>query len=130
MSQMTEPATREIANRYMAVWSQPDPGARRAAVEGLWAPNGVEFLDGGTQFRGYEELDARVARAYDEFVGSGRYAITAADDVTRHGDIITLTAQLTRPDGGTDWEARVFLLVGDDGRIQEDYHLTVKPLPA
>jgi hypothetical protein len=130
MSQVTEPTTREIAARYMAVWSEPDPGARRAAVKGLWAPDGAEFIDGGTTFRGYEELDARVARAYEEFVGSGRYAITAADDVARHGDIITLTAQLTRPDGQTDWEARVFLLVGDDGLIREDYHLTVKPLLA
>jgi hypothetical protein len=51
----------------------------------------------GTQFRGHEELGARIT-ADQEFVGSGRYTVSAASDVTRHDDIITLTIQLTRPD--------------------------------
>jgi hypothetical protein len=39
------------------------------------------------------------------------------------------TAQLTTPAGQTDWAARVFLLLDPDGRVREDYHLTIKPLP-
>jgi hypothetical protein len=72
--------------RYPAAWSEPDPGARRAAIAGLWAPDGAEFVE-GVQFRGHEELEARVAHAYQEFV--------AADDVTCHGDIVIFTIQLT-----------------------------------
>jgi len=73
-------------------------------------------------------LDARIAGAYQEFVASGRYAVTAADDVARHDDIVTCTIQLTAPDGEVAWAARVFLLLGADGLIREDYQLTVKPL--
>jgi hypothetical protein len=82
----------------------------------------------GTQFRGHEELGARIAAACQEFVASGRYAVTAASDVTRHDDIITLTIQLTTPAGGIAWAARVFLLLDDGDLIREDYQRTVTPL--
>jgi hypothetical protein len=39
-------------------------------------------------------------------------------------------AALSAPDGEVAWAARAFLVLGDDGRIQEDYQLTVKALAA
>jgi len=96
---------------------------------GVWAPDGVEFVH-EKQFRGHEELAARVTGAYEAFVASGKYAVTSAGDVTRHDDIVIFTAQLRTPDGTVDWEARVFLLLGPGNLIREDYQLTVKPLPA
>jgi hypothetical protein len=127
MPQITEPGTAEIAARYVAVWSEPAAQARRAAIARLWAADGAEFVE-GIQFRGHEELDARIAGAYQEFVASGRYAVTAAGEAARHDDIVTLTIQLTAPDGAVAWAARAFLLLGTDGLIREDYQLTVKPL--
>jgi hypothetical protein len=94
MTETTEPVTSAIAGRYVAVWNEPDPGSRRAAIASLWAPDGTEFVE-GTRFRGHEELDARIAGAYQEFVAGGRYTVTAADDVARHDDIVTFTSQLT-----------------------------------
>jgi len=129
-TEMTALAAREIADRYLAVWREPDPAARRGAVAALWTPDGVEFVDGGVQHRGHDALDARVREAYEQFVASGDYALTSAGDVTRHDDIVTFTVQLTTPDGDVVWAARVFLLVGPDGLIREDYQLTVKALPA
>jgi hypothetical protein len=130
MTETTELAAGQIADRYLAVWSEPDPAARRAAVAALWAPDGVEFVDGGIQFRGHDGLDARVREAHEQFVAGGEYALTSPGDVTRHDDIVTFTVQLTTHDGEVAWAARVFLLLGPDGRIREDYQLTVKPLPA
>jgi len=103
------------------------PESRRAAIGELWAPDGAEFVE-GTRFSGLEKLDARIDHAYQQFVASGRYAVTAADDVARHDDIVTFTIQLTAPDGEVAWAARVFLLLGADGLIKEDYQLTVKAL--
>ena len=68
--------------------------------------------------------------AYEHFVADGAYAITSAGDVARHDDIVTFTVQLTTPEGEDAWAARIFLLLGKDGLIREDYQLTVKPLPA
>ena len=119
----------DITARYLAVWSEADPGSRRSGIAGLWAPDGAEFVE-GAQFRGHEELDARIAHAYEQFVANGKYAVTSAGDATRHDDIIRFTIQLTTPDGEVAWAARVFLLLGEDGLIREDYQLTVKPLAA
>jgi hypothetical protein len=106
MTETTDLTVREIADRYLAVWSEPDPASRRAAVTSLWAPDGVEFVDGGTQFQGHDGLDARVREAYEQFVANGAYAVTSAGDVTRHDDIVTFTVQLTAPGGEVAWAAR------------------------
>lgn len=127
MPQITQQTTAEVVARYLAVWSEPDPESRRAAIAGLWAPDGTEFVE-GAQFRGHAELDARITRAYQEFVATGRYAVTAASDAARHDDIVTFTVRLTTPAGEIAWAARVFLLLDADGVILQDYQLTVKPL--
>lgn len=122
-----------IVERYVAVWNEPDAAARRRAVAGLWAPDGVEFVE-GTQFRRHDGLMDRVTEAHELFVATGEYRVTYDEHVTVHGDIAMFTLQLTgakgpRP-GEVAWAARVFLLLDDDGRILEDHHLTTKPMPA
>jgi hypothetical protein len=128
MTETLSPAIEDITRRYLAVWSEPDPAARRAAVASLWAPDGVEFVD-GKQFRGLDELDTRVAGAYAAFIGNGMYTLTGGQDVSAHGDIAAFTVHLAEDDGEPAWTARVFLLIGPDGQVQEDYHIVVKPLP-
>ena len=118
-----------IVDRYLAVWSEPDAEVRRGAIAGLWAPDGVEFVEGAA-FRGRKELEVRIAEAYEAFVGSGRYAVTSAGDASGHDDIATFTIQLTTGGGEVAWAARVFIVLGEDGLIQQDYQLTVQPLPA
>jgi hypothetical protein len=39
---MTDP--NEIADRYVALWNEPDPDARRAAVAQLWTEDGAHIL--------------------------------------------------------------------------------------
>ena len=129
MSQTTELEATTIVARYLAVWNEPDPGARRAAIAGIWAPDATEFVH-EVQFHGHEELEARVIGAHEAFVATGKYTVQGAGDVADHGDIVIFTAQLVTPAGEVDWASRVFLLLGEDGRIREDYQLTIKPLPA
>jgi hypothetical protein len=138
MSKMTEGMTYAtepdlVADRYLAVWSEPDPERRRRAIAGLWAPDGIEFVE-GVQFRGYQELEARIAEAHRAFVESGKCTVASADDVTVHRDIVTFTIQLISAGGDragqVAWAARVFLVLGADGLIRQDYQLTVQPLAA
>lgn len=128
MTQTTSSSIIDIAREYLAVWTQPDPAVRRAGVASVWAPDGTEFLE-GVQFRGYDELDARVTRAYEAFFGSGKYTLTAEDDITVHDDMARFTIHLTEPGGENAWTARVILLVSPDGKVLEDYHVVIKPLP-
>ena len=120
-----------VVGRYLAVWREPDAERRRAAVAELWAEEGVEFVE-GTRFSGHEQLTARVAEAHQAFVGSGTYEVTCPGDVSEHGDIVMFTIQLvaragTEP-GEVAWAARVLLVLDEEGRIRQDYQLTVKPL--
>ena len=128
MAAKISPAIEDITRRYLAVWSEPDPAARRAAVASLWAPDGAEFID-GKQFRGLDELSVRVTGAYETFIGNEKYTLTGGQDVSVHGDMAAFTVHLTEPSGEPAWTARIFLLIGSDGRVQEDYHIVVKPLP-
>jgi len=134
MTKMTELAAHPIdlesvVGRYVAVWSETDPESRRTAIAGLWAPDGTEFVE-GAQFRGHDQLDTRIAQAYREFVE--KYTVASADDATGHHDVVTFTIQLVSASGDNAgdlaWAARVFLVLDDEDRIQEDYQLTVKPL--
>jgi hypothetical protein len=129
MTETTEAAVRTITDRYLAVWNEPDARARLAAIASLWEADGAEYVE-GIQFRGHEALDGRIARAYEQFVGSGKYTATMADDVTRHDDIISCTVQLSTPAGTVAWAARVFLVLGESDCIREDYQVTVQPLAA
>jgi hypothetical protein len=117
----------EIADHYFAVWTEPDPDARRAAIAKVWAPDGVEYIE-GKQFRGHAELEARVTEAHDTFLASGEYILRSAADAAEHGDIITGTSEFITPDGEVVWSARVFLVLTTEGLIAEDYQLTVQPL--
>jgi hypothetical protein len=129
MSNITGQDAIEIVARYVRVWSEPDPAARRAAVARLWSADGAEFVEGAA-FRGHNELDARIAGAHEQFVAGGKYVVAGGTDASRHDDIVAFTIQLTTPDGELAWAARVFLLLDADGLIREDYQLTVKPLAA
>ncbi len=127
MTYATDP--RLVVDRYVSLWSVPDAETRRQGVAELWAPDGEEFVDGGVRFRGHEELAARIAGAYGEFVENGAYTVGFGDDVTVHDDVVMFTVQLVADDE-VAWAARVFLVLGEDGLIRQDYQLTVKPLPA
>ena len=126
-----QPKTLEIVTRYLAVWSEPEPQARRAAIAELWPKDGVEFVE-GTRFTGHDGLDARVAEAHEAFVASGTFDVTGADDVSEHDDVVMFTIQLVHRNGAeagqVAWAARVFLVLDEHGLIREDYHLTVQPL--
>ncbi|MER6144856.1 nuclear transport factor 2 family protein [Streptomyces sparsogenes] len=132
MQQTTATDVDQIVQRYVAVWSEPDAAARKRAVAELWARDGVEFVE-GAQFRGHDGLVDRVTEAYGLFVASGEYHVTGDDHVTTHDDVVMFTIRLTHAKGPrageVAWAARVFLLLDDDGRIAQDYHLTVQPLP-
>ncbi|MGF6886049.1 hypothetical protein ABIA39_000016 [Nocardia sp. GAS34] len=118
-----------VVARYTAVWNQRDALVRRQGIAELWVDNGVEYVE-GARFEGLAELDTRITEAYDEFVGSGKYRVTHADDARRSGDIVSFTIQLVTGTGEIDWAARVFLILDGDGRIREDYQLTTRPLAA
>lgn len=125
----------DVVDRFVAVWGVPDDAGRAAAVAGLWAADGVEFVE-GKRFEGPAELAERVKTAYEAFIATGRYTGRSADDLTVHDDLLRFTIELREPAadgerlGELAWAARVFLVLDeDDGLVRQSYQITVKPLP-
>ena len=131
-------APRELVRRYVAAWNEPDAGRRRRAIEVLWAEDGAHVLQppreigqaaaalgfpGATlQARGHDELEARVARSYEEFVAPGKFSFRARDNAGRLGDVVKFNWEMISTDDGEVAAVglEIFLL-GADGRISADY---------
>lgn len=130
----------DFAERYIAVWNEPDPDRRRQRIAELWAPGGGQvlvdppqevraaadyhqFLVPPLEVHGYEALDARVSRAYDNFVAAGEYRFAAGAAPARLlPHVVSIPWAMVSVAGGEHAGGGVNVLKLDgDGRIRLDY---------
>ena len=130
-STVTAAEAAAVVDRYIAVWAVADAADRAKAVAELWSDQGIEYVE-GQQYIGRNALVDRVAEAHEAFVAGAAYIAAGGEDVRIHGDMVSFTIRLDHAQGAdageTAWSARVFLVLDQQGRIREDYQLTVKPL--
>ena len=132
------PRPTDLVERYVAMWNEEDPEARRAAVCELWATDGAQilqpprellkeaarigFVNPVLEARGHHALETRVTRAHDEFVASGEFRFRPRDDATRVGDVIKFGWEMVPAGGGEPAGAGLeFLILDAQGRIRLDY---------
>lgn len=125
-----------LLDRYSAIWNEPSAEHRRAMVSELWTEDAVhvfqppqEVLDAAAalnvigifQARGHSELEQRVARAYEEFVGPGEYSFRRAGEPKRVADAVRFAWEMVAADGTVAATGLEFALLAADGRIRLDY---------
>ena len=128
----------QLAARYAAVWNQPDPAQRRAAVAELWTDDAVHLLEPPEEARdaaralainpvfaarGHAELTARVARAYEEWVERGGFSFRPRGDAARVADLVKFHWEMVTPDAEAVAAGLEVVLLAADGRIRLDYQL-------
>jgi hypothetical protein len=130
------PAT-ELAERYSAVWNEPDPAARRRAVEAIWAEDALVLLQPPLEMiaaandlgvspllrvHGHDELEARVTRAYEQFVAPDGNVFRSRPDAQRLDDVVKFGWELV-PAGADEiiGGGMTVVKVARDGRITHDY---------
>jgi hypothetical protein len=131
--------TNELVDRYVAVWNEPEPAARRRLVRELWAADGCHVLETPPEAirhaarslglpapalvaRGYDELDRRIDRSYEDFVAPGDHAFRAGGDASRHGEVVSFTWQMVATaDGSVAGGGRAVLVLDGDGRFRRDH---------
>jgi uncharacterized protein len=87
----------------------------------LWAPDGAQWTGSATH-RGHAEIEARVRRAYEEFVRDGGFRFVLAGDAVGHDGGITFTTHMVPAGGGAPaWTGTMFVLADGDGRIRSDH---------
>lgn len=135
---MTDIQSRQLVARYVALWTEPDAESRRKAIQELWAEGGAHILQPPQEFRemaaglgfdsttleshGYDELEVRVTRAYQEFIAPGEYTFRSRDNADRLHNIVKFNWEMVPVGGGEAAGVGLEILVLDeDGRIKADY---------
>jgi len=57
-----------LAQRYIALWNETDPAARRRGVEDLWSDD-ARYVDPLADAQGHEAIDATIAAVQGQFPG-------------------------------------------------------------
>ena len=103
----------ELVASYLETWNETDPAARRKAIDGLWAPDGV-YTDPIATAEGRDQIDATIPAVQGQFPG---LAFTLAGPVDAHHNIARFTWNL-----GDELVVGFDVLVLDaDGQISKVY---------
>src|SRR5918992_3769316 len=95
----------ELAEKYVALWNEPDATQRRLMIAELWTEDGRHILQPPQEIRGiavrpglamtaileargYDAIEARAASAYEHWVGSEGLSFRSCDDAERLGDVV------------------------------------------
>jgi len=128
----------ELVRRYVAVWTEPDAGRRRKAIEELWAEDGEQLLEPPAEMqqtavslgfatavleaRGHDALEFRVTRSYAEFIAPGEFTFRSRGSIGRLGNVVKFSWEMVPSGGGEPAGIGVDILILDeDGRIRTDY---------
>jgi len=139
---MSNPETRtntaaKMADRYIALWNEPDADRRRRTIAELWTEDGRHLLQPPQEIRriaaqpgigltailearGREEIEARVASAYEHWVASEGLSFRRHDDAEQLGDVLKFHWEALDKDGELFAVGLHFLVLAADGRIERD----------
>ena len=132
----------ELAEKYLALWNEPDADRRRRLIAELWTQDGRHILQPPQEIReiaarpglaitailearGYEEIAARAASAYEHWVGSEGLSFRGRDDAERLGDVVKFHWEAVARDGELVAVGLVFLVLAAHGRIERDYTFVI-----
>src|SRR5918997_3095669 len=132
----------ELAEKHLALWNEPDHEQRGRMIAELWTEDGRHILQPPQEIRGiaarpgiamtaileargYEEIEARAASAYEHWVGSEGLSFRGRDDADRLGDVLKLHWEAVAKDGTVFAVGLSFLVLTADGRIERDYTFVV-----
>jgi hypothetical protein len=132
----------ELAEKYMALWNEPDADRRRRTIAELWTEDARHILQPPQEVRqiaaqpgigltailearGYEEIEARVGSAYEHWVGSEGLSFRGRDDAERLGDVVKFHWEAVGKDDEVFAVGLNFLVLAADGRIKRDYTFVV-----
>ena len=132
----------ELAEKYVALWNEPDADRRRRMIAELWTEDGTHVLEPPQEIRaiaarpgiamtailkarGYEGIEARAASVYEHWVGSEGLSFRGRDDADRLDDVVKLHWEAVANDATVFAVGLSILVLAADGRIERDYTFIV-----
>jgi hypothetical protein len=111
----------DLVHRYLAIWQETDPDARRAAITKIWSAD-AQVYTGANEYTGHQAIDARVTAAHDKWVAAEGYVFRLLGDADIHHDGIRIRWEMVPAAGGEAASTGVqFLLLDPDGLARVDY---------
>jgi hypothetical protein len=132
----------ELAERYVALWNEPDQDRRRRMIAELWTEDGSHILQPPEEIRevaarpglgltailvarGHQEIEARATSAYDEWVATQGSSFRPRDDAQLLDDVVKFHWEAVDKDGEVFAVGLNFLVLAANGRIERDYTFVV-----
>ena len=115
----------QLADRYVAVWNEANPAARRDAIAQLWLPDGVHYVT-TREARGYAALEERITGSHIKNVRDAGHRFRAVKNAQALQDVVTFNWEMIRPATGEVLAVGLeFLQIDADGRIISDFQFIV-----
>src|SRR5919205_4582896 len=122
----------ELAQKYVALWNEPDADRRRRMIAELWVEDGRHILQPPQEIRaiaaqpgiamtaileaqGYEEIEGRAASAYEHWVGSEGLNFRGRGDADRLDDVVKLHWEAVTKDATVFAVGLSILVLAADG---------------
>ena len=127
----------QLADRYVGVWNEPSPDARRRLIRELWAEDAEHLLQPPREMReaaeqlgfesprlearGYSALELRVTRAYEDFVAPGQFVFRARPNAERLRDHVKFNWEMvSTADSSVAAVGLNVLVMNEEDRIRMD----------
>jgi hypothetical protein len=128
----------QLAERYLALWNEPDASARRRMIGELWTDSGRQILQppmemrrlaagpglglaAALEARGQAELEARATASYAHWVASEGLAFRGGADAERLDDVVKFRWEAVTGDGAVMATGLNVFVLAADGRIERNY---------
>ncbi|MBO2448964.1 hypothetical protein J4573_17815 [Actinomadura barringtoniae] len=129
---------KELTDRYMAQWNEPDAATRSKLIRDLWAVDGIQVLVDPPEeireaaanlsfpvppleVRGHDAMEARVTRAYEMFIEPGHSFVPAGEVSILLANVVAVGWSMVTADGGVVGGGMDVLAIDDDGKIRTDH---------
>jgi hypothetical protein len=138
--QPTDIELKQLIDRYIAQWNEPDPDQRRRLIRQVWAVDAMQVLVNPPQgiretaahygiafppleVRGHDAFDTRVGRAYEMFVAPGEYVFERdGEPVRQPGAAVSFTWVMRNlADGNVAGSGFDVLTFDADARVRTDH---------
>lgn len=115
----------EIADRYMACWTEQDDEQRHKLVEGLWAQD-CQYFNRFFVCTGREQMEFAIGRAHEEYFAKGFTFRSQNDAYGHHAGMKFGWVMISDETGEVDTFGQDFIILNEEGKILVDYQFQMK----
>ncbi len=112
-----------LARRYVELWNGGDDGERRRSIRELFADD-ASHVAPRIAVRGYDELEARVARSQQRWIVEEGCRFVLRGDPNGHHNVVRFTWEMRSARGTIEAVGTEILVLGADGKIAAVYQFS------